>query len=242
MDGAHVAIGTYLGTGTDHSIIRANRQPPSTDLEATGKRSVTASSATFRGLSVTATNSDDYATAGVSAGIAGTFSVNVGGAVNIVRTTTQAYIGASAHINSGNTSTEPTQGVRRRGEQYRQLASPVSAAFPARAPFERVSRRDHWTKRGSGAGDVEANGDIVVMPGARGDRLGGARRLPLGHCRRGRRRGHHPHADDVGGIGDWRRGRRRQRSVSARDDTHTTAVAAAAGIGFMAGGLASSSS
>src|SRR5205823_11289732 len=71
-DGGTVIPLTSNGTGRSHSIVASGMQPAG-DASAYGPRTVVAAeTAGFRGVGVTATNSDDIAAVGISAGISGT--------------------------------------------------------------------------------------------------------------------------------------------------------------------------
>ena len=100
--GAHVDI-TTIGTGSDHSVVRSNQQPPPDQIALTGIRTVAPSSASFRGVSVTAAGRDSIATIGVSGGVGGSFAVNIGGAVTIATVHTNAWIGDHTHVNQTTT-------------------------------------------------------------------------------------------------------------------------------------------
>ncbi|MGZ4129286.1 MAG: hypothetical protein ACXVPR_00475, partial [Actinomycetota bacterium] len=91
---------TSTGTGTSHSIVRGG-DTPSSDASETGPRVITPKTTSVGGVAVTASNSDDLAVVGVSAGFSGTAAVNLSGAVAVVTAKTSAYIGKNAVIDSG---------------------------------------------------------------------------------------------------------------------------------------------
>ena len=100
-DGGTIVPLTSDGTGRGHSIVLSGMQP-SGDPSGYGPRQIAASSTGgFRGVGVTATNSDDLAMVGISAGVGGTAAVNVAGAIDVSNINTSAYIGKNGQINCG---------------------------------------------------------------------------------------------------------------------------------------------
>ncbi|HEY8830258.1 MAG TPA: hypothetical protein VIM83_06635, partial [Candidatus Limnocylindria bacterium] len=98
-DGGTVIPLTSNGSGRSHSIVLSGMQP-SGDASAYGPRTISAGSTTgFRGVGVTATNSDDIAAVGISAGIAGSVAVNLAGSIDVSTINTSASIGSSALVN-----------------------------------------------------------------------------------------------------------------------------------------------
>src|SRR5439155_14211294 len=90
--------------GKSHSIVASGMQP-SRDASAYGPRQISAGSTSgFRGVGVTATNSDDLAMVGISAGVGGTAAVNLAGAIDVSTINTSAYIGKNGLVNCGNVS------------------------------------------------------------------------------------------------------------------------------------------
>src|SRR5262249_38577434 len=90
------------GSGRAHSIVK-DGQAPTGDRGEAGPSTLTVGSDPVNGVAVTATNSDDIAGVGVSAGFSGTAAVNLSGDVDVVHVNTSAYIGKSAKINCGAT-------------------------------------------------------------------------------------------------------------------------------------------
>ena len=84
--------------GRSHSIVKQDHLPAG-DASAAGPRSIQNPSDAFRGVAVTATNSDDLAAVGVSAGVAGTAAVSVSGVITVFEVHTDAHIGNSAKVN-----------------------------------------------------------------------------------------------------------------------------------------------
>src|SRR5260370_2486348 len=94
-----LALTVPADPGRSDSLVKQG-DSPSADASATGPRTIApGTSGSFRGVAVTATNSDDIATVGVSAAISGGVSIGVGGAVDIIGATTKARIGNSATVN-----------------------------------------------------------------------------------------------------------------------------------------------
>ena len=83
----------------------------------------------FRGLSVTAVNSDQVGIGGVSVGIAGTAAVNVGGAVDVSKISTSAIVRAGASVSGG----ESASVIVGAANDYRQtgIAGSVSGSGTA---------------------------------------------------------------------------------------------------------------
>ena len=106
-----------LATGKSHSIV-PDGAAPAGDASQTGPRTIDVGTDTVDGVAVTASNSDDIAGVGVSAGVAGEVAVNISGVVDVVNVNTSAYIGNSAQVNCGLTcasnvaSPDPSQSVR----------------------------------------------------------------------------------------------------------------------------------
>ncbi len=97
--GGAITLDKTKATGRSHSLVEEGDMP-SADASATGPRTVTAGTIPlFRGVAVTANNSDDIATVGVSAAASGGASVAVSGAVDILTVNTSAHIGSSARVN-----------------------------------------------------------------------------------------------------------------------------------------------
>src|SRR5260370_9138034 len=103
---------TSNGSGKSHSVVPQGTAP-SGDASESGPRSIAAQDdpTPFSGVAVTATNSDDIAAVGVSAGFSGTAAVNLSGAVAVVTANTSAYIGKNAMVNCGvDCTTDPGTG------------------------------------------------------------------------------------------------------------------------------------
>ena len=99
------------GAGRGHSIVAQDRLPGG-DAAAAGPRTIDNLEQTgFRGIAVTATNSDDLAAVGISASISGTAAVAVSGVVTVVNVTTDAHIGDHAKINCAATCASNVAGA-----------------------------------------------------------------------------------------------------------------------------------
>src|SRR6185503_8605808 len=126
---------TIPSTGKSHSIV-LHGSAPAGDASASGPRTIAPVTTSFSGVSVTATNSDDLAAVGISAGFAGTAAVNISGAVDIVTANTSAHIGKSAQINCGATCADnvaaPSAELSVRvaaGNQYYELGIAATLAI-----------------------------------------------------------------------------------------------------------------
>ncbi|TMB93338.1 MAG: hypothetical protein E6J38_11040, partial [Chloroflexi bacterium] len=97
--GSQIDIGTTGMTGKSHSLVKQGNMP-SSDASASGPHSVSANELPgFRGVAVTATNSDDVNAVGIAVALGGSAGVGVGGAVNVITVDTTAKVGANAHVN-----------------------------------------------------------------------------------------------------------------------------------------------
>jgi len=98
-DGFNPITLTGPGTGKSHSIV-AHGESPAGDASAAGPRTIESGKINnYRGVAVTATNSDDLAAVGISAAIAGSAAVAIAGSIEVVTVETEASIGANARIN-----------------------------------------------------------------------------------------------------------------------------------------------
>ena len=158
--------------GRSHSIVGAGNTP-SGDASAMGPRVVTKQTDSFRGVAVTANNSDDIGGFGISFGFAGTAAVNLAGVVNVENIHTSAHIGDSAEVNCGATcasnvaSPNAAQSVRvAAANQYYELEVAASLSIGGSAGVAvpitvRVVNIDTYAYIGSGA-TVNAKRDISV--------------------------------------------------------------------------------
>ncbi len=129
---------TSTGSGKSHSLT-VSGGTPSGDASAYGPRTIVLSSGAFRGVAVTASNSDDVAAVGISAGIAGTAAVNLAGSVDVTTVHTSAHIGDSAKVNCGttcatNVASHADQSVRvAAANQYYELGLAATLAIAGTA-------------------------------------------------------------------------------------------------------------
>src|SRR5215467_290025 len=87
-----IALDATQATGRSHSIVKQGTLPSGDAAPESGTHTITASTAAgFKGLAVTATNSDDIGSVGVSAALSGSVSVGVSGAVGLVTSSTAAF-------------------------------------------------------------------------------------------------------------------------------------------------------
>ena len=98
--GGPAIVFNSVGTGRSHTIVESGSLPAA-DPSSFGPRTIDNPSlpTPFRGVAVTATNSDDIAGIGIAAGFAGSAAVNLSGVVNVTTVNTSAFIGASARVN-----------------------------------------------------------------------------------------------------------------------------------------------
>src|SRR5262249_11828006 len=109
----------------------------------TGPRTITPApdpNGPFHGVAVTATNSDDIAAVGVSAGFSGTASVNLSGVVDVVTVNTSAYIAKLTQVNCGATYASNVTGADRSqsvrvaaGNQFHELGIAATLAIAGTA-------------------------------------------------------------------------------------------------------------
>ncbi|HET7128249.1 MAG TPA: hypothetical protein VFJ93_04150, partial [Gaiellaceae bacterium] len=169
---------TAGATGRSHSIV-PHGTTPSGDSSATGPRTITENTNSFRGVAVTANNSDNIGAFGISLGFSGTAAVNLAGVVNVENIHTSAHVGDGALINcvdlscSANVaSPNPGQSVRvAAGSQYYELEIAASLAIGGEAGVAvpitvRVLNLDTYGYVGNGA-KVRAAGDISISANGR---------------------------------------------------------------------------
>src|SRR5262249_2229127 len=107
-----LTLNASQASGRAHSLVLKGNLPAGDAGEVDGVHTVPAgTSSGFRGLAVTATNSDDLAGVGISAAFAGGAAVAVAGSVDLVSVTTSASIGSSVKINPTNTGANGNQSV-----------------------------------------------------------------------------------------------------------------------------------
>ncbi|MFN2609691.1 MAG: hypothetical protein ABR507_02275, partial [Actinomycetota bacterium] len=97
--GAAIPLDASQSSGKSHSVVKQGAMP-SADAAATGPRTISAAADTgFKGVAITATNSDDIATVAVSMAIGLSAGVAITGSIDIFTANTSAYVGKSARIN-----------------------------------------------------------------------------------------------------------------------------------------------
>src|SRR5262249_45073957 len=105
-----ISLDKSQATGRSHSPLRKNDLPGG-DASPSGPRTITnPTDSGFRGVAVTATNSDNLAAVGISASLGGSAGVAVSGVVTVFETHTDAHIGQNAKVNcstTGDCSTNP---------------------------------------------------------------------------------------------------------------------------------------
>ena len=170
-------------TGRSHSVV-PHGTTPSGDSSATGPRTITENTDSFRGVAVTANNTDNVGAFGISLGFAGTAAVNLAGVVNVENIHTSAHIGSSAHVNCGDptcstnvTSANGGQSVRvAAGNQYYELEIAASLAIGGEAGVAvpitvRVVNIDTYAYVGDGA-RVRAANDVSITANGRESIIG----------------------------------------------------------------------
>ncbi len=100
--GSEITLDASQASGRAHSLVKNGNLPSGDASETTGIHTISEpnKSSGFKGVAVTATNSDDILGVGVSAAVSGGASVGVTGNVNIVHADTSATIGKHAKINT----------------------------------------------------------------------------------------------------------------------------------------------
>jgi len=108
--GVVIALGSGW-TGRSHSLVREG-DAPAGDASAMGPRDIAQGTTPgFRGVAVTATNSDSIGAFGIGLGFSGTATVTIAGAIAVVTVHTSAHIGANARINCGATCASNVAGA-----------------------------------------------------------------------------------------------------------------------------------
>ena len=192
-DGGTKVILTDPGTdaGKSHSLVGAGNTP-SGDASALGPRVITKGTDSFRGVAVTANNSDNLGAFGISFGFSGSAAVNLAGVVNVENIHTSAHIGDSAKINCG-------------ADLRDQRRKPNGAAIGpgrGREPVLRArgrgvagDRRRRWRRGSDHRPHREHRHERLHRHRRQGEREerrdGDGERVGVGHRRHGRRRRRH---------------------------------------------------
>ncbi len=131
----------------------------------------------FRGVAVTANNSDNLGAFGISFGFSGSAAVNLAGVINVENIHTSAHIGDSAQVNCGATcasnvgGANSAQSVRvAAANQYYELEVAASLAIGGDAGVAvpitvRIVNIDTWAYIGNGT-SVNARNDVSVTANA----------------------------------------------------------------------------
>ena len=150
---------------------------PSGDAGAAGPRTILAPTDTFRGVAVTASNSDNVGAYGVGLGFSGTAAVTLAGSINVDNIHTEAHIGDSAKVNCGVDCTSNVAGangdqaVRVAAQnQFYQLGIALTLAIGGTAGVSipvavRVANIDTHAYVGSGTA-INAMSDISITANA----------------------------------------------------------------------------
>ena len=171
--GTPIAISLTGTTGRGHSITKSGTAPAG-DPSAMGPRTILSSSdPNFRGVAVTANNSDNIGAFGVGVSIGGTVGVSLAGAIAVNTIRTSAHIGANAQVNCGASCATNTSGAHlgqsvqvSAANQYYELGIAASLAIGGTAGIAvpvavRAVGIDTYSYIGTGSA-VNARNDIAV--------------------------------------------------------------------------------
>src|SRR5262249_9624357 len=108
------------------------------DNQAGQRKASPNAQSSFRGVAVTATNSDDLGSTGLAIGGAAGVAVNLTGSVQVVNATTQARVGKSARIDTLGTSASQSVLVSA-GNDFSSLGVAAGASFSSLASVTPVA-------------------------------------------------------------------------------------------------------
>ena len=124
--GGSVISLTSDGTGSSHSLVKQGNMP-SSNADDASPQTIAPGSVSFRGVAVSATNSDNINSVGIAVSIGGSAGVGVGGTVNVLTVDTNATISHDAQINTDAAGVNTEQSVLvKAGNAFHMLL--VSAA------------------------------------------------------------------------------------------------------------------
>ena len=124
-----ITLDKSQATGRSHSLVEQGKTP-SSDASQEGPQTITPGSKTgFKGVAVSATNSDSIAAVGVSAAIGGTAGVGVSGTVNVITVNTNATIGKHAVVNDNAGAAAGPNVLVAAGNQYHEILAAASIAI-----------------------------------------------------------------------------------------------------------------
>ena len=162
--------------GKSHSIVPSGKTP-SGDASALGPRVIAEQTGSFRGVAVTANNSDNVGAFGISFGFSGSAAVNLAGVINIENINTSAHIGDAAMVDCGATCASNVGGANigqsvrvAAANQYYELEVAASLAIGGDAGVAvpitvRIVNVNTWAYIGNGA-SVNARNDVSVTANA----------------------------------------------------------------------------
>ncbi len=165
-----------LNAGKSDSLVPSGTTP-SGDASALGPRVIESQSDSFRGVAVTANNSDNVGAFGISFGFSGSAAVNLAGVINVENIHTSAHIGDAAQVNCGATCATNVGGANggqsvrvAAANQYYELEVAASLAIGGDAGVAvpitvRIVNIDTWAYIGSGT-SVNARNDVSVTANA----------------------------------------------------------------------------
>ena len=123
-----ITLDKTQATGRSHSVVEQGNTP-SSDASQEGPQTVTTGTvAGFKGVGVSATNSDTLAAVGVSAAVGGSAGVGVSGTVNVITVNTNATIGKHAVVNDNAGAAAGPNVLVAAGNQYHEILAAASVA------------------------------------------------------------------------------------------------------------------
>ncbi|MGH2998311.1 MAG: beta strand repeat-containing protein, partial [Gaiellaceae bacterium] len=125
-----ITLDKSKATGTSHSLVKQGNMPSANADDSAPQTVAEQTSTGFRGVAVTATNSDNVNAVGVAASIGGAAGVGVGGTVDVITVDTNATVAAHATVNSVTIGRNSGQSVLvASGNQFHLLLVAASLAI-----------------------------------------------------------------------------------------------------------------
>ena len=107
-----VSAPDFSDTDVGYDSSQEGATDPRVDQQLTHRRDATPGIRSgFRGVAVTAINSDDVGAYGIGVSASGTASVQLSAAIHVMTTDTQAWVGNGANVNQGTTGEDAAQSV-----------------------------------------------------------------------------------------------------------------------------------
>jgi len=126
--GSAIPITNSGTTGRSHSIVKQGEMPSASATDSAPHVVAPGTSTGFKGVAVTATNSDDVNSVAVVAAVGGSAGVGVGGTVNIITVDTNATIGNNATVNDPSGDNAAQSVLVAAGNQFHLLLVSVTVA------------------------------------------------------------------------------------------------------------------